>query len=209
MNASRVACMGSLVALACARPAPKATPRAMAMPASVMGDSPNHPRDASVELDGTDSGGDASSASEGAATKDAAPRRAANIEEWVTGADRFCRTGHSGWPTKREVEAGREYCSRPIPGVTLDDRKECSSRCLEAWVASTHFATDPPRPTDDEQKAFDEALHECLARVEQTLGREAPPCRFKQALPPGMYEQCDRSCRERALQLKQEWEPRR
>ncbi len=130
--------------------------------------------------------------------------RPANVEAWLDGTDDACRPPLHGDPTKSDVEHGRAYCSTNVRGASDYDHTECLERCRDRLARVVHHHETL---TASDRRAFDEALQECIAHVEQTLGHDVLPCHFKKPLPAGAYEQCDSACRARAMQVRHEWEP--
>ncbi len=148
---------------------------------------PPAPRTVAVSDAGTsvDEGGDATASS---------GKRSEEVEAWLRDAVDACRQA----PTEGERWLA---CRKGRPPGDEDADFTCIDRCENRDVSP---------PTRREQMLYKEGLDGCIARVEQTLGREIPPCRFAGAIRRGTtlgnpWEACHKRCEMHAIELRREW----
>jgi hypothetical protein len=183
---------------------------AIAPPSST---APPHPEP--VEAPVADPGASIRAAVHDAGENADVPRmRAPEVEEWLVRTTRECndmlRYSDAGNARPFDLDEARgvlDLCHQHPPRADGRDVHECLGQC---WAILFPKGTRGVAAWD--QSVYDEALRNCIARVEQTLGHDEPRCRFRGALPPttpqgaNPREQCDLACRGRAMEVRSQWE---
>jgi hypothetical protein len=119
------------------------------------------------------------------------------MQAWIQAVADECR-GKS-WEDYPLLTAS---CGRGPSTATDEDRRACAVACVDAIVNS--------EPNIEELPAYREAVNDCFARVDATLGRGEVRCFFRASIPATTrtgdpHERCETACREHAAEVRRRW----